>query len=233
MFRAATATRSFAWLLFCTACIAVLPSPGKAQLREVGVKAGGGNSTMIFSYGRCSAPGEPCVEYGQPHEPRRSLAAGVFLEFGVSRVLSIQPELLFVQKGFDVRAPVLDVLHLSYVEAPVLLRVDLRGREARGIRPFIYGGLAPALLTSCRISGTHVAGEYHGRCGAVEPAEARVDPRSFDLGLALGGGAKLLGLGVELRHTRGLIDSEVHAHTEQTTNRALAALVSYSVASRR
>jgi hypothetical protein len=233
MFRAAIAAHFYAFLFLCTASTVIFPSHANAQLREAGVKAGGGNSTMIFFYGRCSAQGEPCVEYGQPHAPRRGVAAGMFLDFGVSRVLSIQPELLFVQKGFDVRAPVVNVLHLSYVEAPVLLRVDLRGHDAPGIRPFIYGGLAPALLTSCRISGTHVEGEYHGRCGAVEPSEVRANPRFYDLGLALGGGVKHHGLVMELRHTRGLIDNEVRAHAEQTTNRALTASVGYSVALRR
>jgi hypothetical protein len=214
-------------LLAAAMVLLVFVSRAEAQVREVGLKAGGGNSSMIFFYGRCAPEmAEMCVEFGQPHEPRHGFAGGAFVRVGLSRSLSLQPELLFVQKGFEVTGP---TLHLSYIELPVLLRADLRGTEAGGVRPFLYGGLAPALLTSCTVFGTHVEGAYHGRCGEVEPADVQLEPRSYDLGLALGGGLNVMGLVVELRHTRGLIDNQVRPHAERSTNRALTALVGYSV----
>jgi hypothetical protein len=214
-------------LLAAASIFLVFIPRAEAQVRTVGLKAGGGNSSMIFFYGRCpTEAAKMCVEFGQPHEPRRGFAGGAFVQFGLSRVLSLQPELLFVQKGFEVTGP---TLHLSYVEMPVLLQVHPRGASARGIRPFVHGGLVPALLTSCTAFGTHVEGAYHGRCGEVEPADVQLEPRSYDLGLALGGGLNVMGLVVELRHTRGLIDNQVRPHPERSTNRALTALVGYSV----
>lgn len=196
-----------------------------AQL-EVGLKAGGGNSSFLHVYGRCPADKSDCIEAAQPNQPRRGAAAGVFLRIRPERLVSLQPELLYVQKGYEVTGP---TLHLSYVEMPVLIRVDLRDHDASGIRPFLFGGPAPAFLTSCTVFGNSVSGPFRDSCGESSVTSTGDDTSSYDLGVVVGGGIALDRFAAELRHTHSLVDVGAWGRHGKTTNRTLTLFLGYAV----
>ena len=213
--------------LFVLAFFLLFAPSAHAQVREAGLKVGGGNSSMLFFFGSCPPEaGGGCVDSAQPNQPRRAIAAGAFVRFVLHQGLSVQPELLYAQKGYEVTGP---TLHLSYVELPILLRADVRATEAKGVRPFLYGGPAPAVLVSCTVFGTTVQGSYRERCGEAESTPPRDDPAAYDLGLVLGGGLGYGRLALEMRHTRSLIDIRAWEGAEKSTNRALTVLLGYSV----
>lgn len=213
--------------LLALAFLLLFAPSAHAQAREAGLKVGGGNSSMLFFFGSCPPEaGFGCVESAQPNQPRRGVVAGAFVRFTLHRGLSVQPELLYAQKGYEVTGP---TLHLSYVEVPILFRADLRAPDARGLRPFLYGGPAPAVLVSCTVFGTTVNGPYRDRCGEAEATPARDDPAGYDLGLVLGGGLGYGRFALEVRHTRSLIDIRAWEGAEKSTNRALTVLLGYAV----
>ncbi|HEV2130589.1 MAG TPA: porin family protein [Longimicrobiaceae bacterium] len=213
--------------LLALAFLLLFAQSAHAQVREAGLKVGGGNSSMLFFFGPCPPEvGRGCAESAQPNQPRRGVAAGAFVRFGLRRGLSVQPELLYAQKGYEVTGP---TLHLSYVELPFLFRADLRAPEARGLRPFLYGGPAPAVLVSCTVFGTTVQGPYRDRCGEADATPTGTDPAAYDLGLVLGGGLGYGRFALEVRHTRSLIDIGAWKGAEKSTNRALTVLLGYGV----
>ncbi len=136
---------------------------------------------------------------GAPAGRRDGTLAGVFVRARLSRVLSVQPELLFARKGgrFTVGADttgdgVPDItgvadLELAYIEVPVLLRLNvLRHRGA--ISPAVFGGVAPAFRIGCAVGATtSTAGITLPDCQSNNVFGLR----GVDLGLVVGGGMQI------------------------------------------
>jgi len=149
-------------------------------------------------------------------EPRVGVQAGLWLNRPLVGALSLQPELHYTQKGvrytsaigvgFDM-ASGSAALELAYLEAPLLLRLDLGA--VGGVRPFLVGGPAVAYRTGCALRVDAIG------IGATVNCNDQVDTvnlggglRTFDTNAILGGG-----LGVRLggrdysagvRYTAGL-----------------------------
>ncbi len=121
---------------------------------------------------------------------RTGFAGGVALGLMPGPV-SLQPEVLYVQKGVAANgAPSNTAPRLAYLDVPVLLKVQL---PTPGIAPFADAGPVVSFRLSC------TAGD----------ADCRDTFKSTDWGVALGGGVRLggaTGLTIEGRYTWGLND---------------------------
>lgn len=161
---------------------------------------------------------------------RIGLKAGVFLKIPLAGMLSLQPEVHYVQSGVRIEASAGDVssfgVDLGYVEVPVLLRLDI-GRSSP-IHPILLVGASAARRVQCKLSVTAVSTSLAEECDA--DGEAADDFKKSDFGLVGGAGlaANLGGRSVslQLRYSHGL----ANIATEDTDgikpkNRALAVLL--------
>lgn len=134
----------------------------------------------------------------EDNDARMSFALGGFLSFNISGDFSVQPELLFVQKGTkweDGGAKL--VFRLSYLEVPVLAKYSFAAGPS--LKVFVFGGPAFAF----KVGATSYF-EWEGESETEDIEEMK----SLDLGLAFGAGVEMpLGanrLTLDLRYTLGL-----------------------------
>ena len=131
--------------LTCVLCLALLLTSTNTVAQTLsGGLVGGINASMFSDF---PSPG--------PETQRRStgLAAGVYLEFPLGRVVSLQAEVIYAQKGSRVEGPpapgAASTVFLSerfdYVEVPILVRFG-----ATGDRSGIYGVAGPAIARLVR-----------------------------------------------------------------------------------
>jgi hypothetical protein len=134
----------------------------------------------------------------------KGLITGVFLEYRLSETLSLQPEILYSQKGAkSVRTSTIQrrefLTNLNYIEVPLLLKLTSRTEEG-SVLPGIYAGLAwgYAVLTRTTLEID----------GARETEDIGEMIRSTDVGFVLGGEitvpAGSINLGFGIRYTIGL-----------------------------
>ncbi len=152
------------------------------QTEEMGVMAGIGFSKLAFS---------PAIPGSSEHIRNRIAPNfGIFMALSLSRRLNLQPELLFVQKGYKLDSiPV----RISYLEVPILLRMNFMADAA--VSPHLFAGPYVAIKLGTRI----------GDVGAIEGI------RLFDSGLAVGIGTRYrlngdIALTLNGRYDLGLID---------------------------
>lgn len=119
-------------------------------------------------------------------------AAALALDFR-AKVIGIQPEVLYVQKGVEFdgspssssNAP-----QLSYIEVPVLLKLTI---PTPGVHPMIYAGPSVMFRLTCSFAGVDCKSQFS----------------STDYGAVFGGGIRIggdHGLTLEGRYTWGLKD---------------------------
>lgn len=98
----------------------------------------------------------------------------------------------------------------QYLEFPLLAEVRLLQLGASRLQ--LSGGLAPAVLLACQVSGTTEAGFIAADCNERDPIkdESYGPSASWDLGLVMAPGLRVPtrygSMLFELRHTRGLVD---------------------------
>ncbi len=175
-FKAAVVSMSFAPLAF--GATSTTESFERQPVR-IGVEAG-----MTFS--NVSAPKDVTPSN------RQGLAVGVNVEVPVEEYLSLQPELLFVQRGANlakVGSLSVDAKYNS-LELPLLAKVRLNGP----VSPFLVGG--PVAIWN--ISRSVVASTPSGATGIG------FNPKSFDFGAAVGGGLDVGPFTAQVRYTFGL-----------------------------
>lgn len=152
-------------------------SPLWAQDPRLGVKGGIVSSTT----------------YGSAIDDAGSLtrfSAGASVEVGVTRLLLIQPELLYTRKGARAFGQDAGEIRLAYIEIPVLAKLTFGGTR---VRPSIFAGPAVAIAASCEVEFVEVADPVE----CIDPPEEGVDVldvKSTDFGAVLGAGLEY-GLG--------------------------------------
>ena len=157
---------------------------------------------------------------------RKGFGLGAFLELPVGDVLSIQPEILYLQKGFHESEQGVDVTFaLDYVEIPVLLRINVP----------VEGTVAPYFLVGPALgfkAGCEVTGEEGGVEVKVDCDEAEAEIKSLDFGGVVGGGISFeAGPGnihVGARYNYGLTSLDDSGEDEDVKNRAFSFLAGYS-----
>lgn len=123
---------------------------------------------------------------------------GGFVSFDINKKVSIQPEVLFTQKGYDViRGNGLfarDEVTINYLEIPVLINVALVRRETVGFE--VFAGPAIAI----KVFGNVKTEKFVEAAGTADTEIIKF----LDLGLALGSRLNLGVYFIEPRFTIGL-----------------------------
>lgn len=111
----------------------LLISPARAQV-HFGLKGG-------FALGKVKSIPEVFLE-GFPWKTRQSWIGGAFASFEFLKGVSLQPEILFLQKGarlidseYDFEAR----FNFNYLEMPVLLKIDLYLEGAAAVPSLFFG----------------------------------------------------------------------------------------------
>ena len=119
--------------------------------------------------------------------------AGGFVNVAITGFLSVEPQLLFIQKGAKIAEFGEEVtLELDYLEAPLLGVVTFPSWGS--VTPFVYGGPAFGLNVSAKAA----------RVGVEIDEDIDDDVRGSDVALTFGGGINVDGLTLEARYTAGL-----------------------------
>ncbi|MDX1640470.1 MAG: porin family protein [Balneolaceae bacterium] len=167
-----------------TAFVLIFTANIHAQDRHFGIKGGGAAYQMTSEFGGVSSTSEPKVGF----------AAGIYGDFPINRILSIQPEVVFVQKGGEESNSSVGTssITLNYVDVPLLLKINapLEGN----FKPYIFGG------------------PY---AGYLVDASSEADGNSVDInelleelhyGLKVGVGIRLGNIVVDARYDMGYAD---------------------------
>ena len=152
------------------------------------------------------------------------LQFGAVANFAVSELVSIQPELLFIQKGFKMGDSDAYIKGKSnYIEVPVLAKISFGSEQVKG---FVTGGPTAGYLvsgkSSIKFGDNEVNTDYE-----FEDEDNRMEfGASFGVGLAYGLGAGALNL--DVRYGFGLTNLyEVESGESKSKNRVLGVSVAY------
>ncbi|MEE9170819.1 MAG: porin family protein [bacterium] len=149
---------------------------------------------------------------------RSGFLAGVFLKLGVGSLI-IQPELLYTVKGAKVEDdPDIDELKLTYLEIPVLVKINLG--SAPKVKPNIFAGPAFGILLSSKVKGPG---------GEVDFKDIT---KSSDLGVVVGAGIDIglvmTGITFDIRYTFSLSSIDDSGEDADVKNRVLSATAGIS-----
>jgi len=204
--------RPSSWL-FLTLALSLVPTASPAGPIALGIKGGLSAATL-----HGSLPTDALFQNGV----RYGAAGGVSITVPFGGIFSLQPEVLFVQKGTSLGSVELtdqggnvigtaDVFEaVDYVEFPLLARIGFR----------VPGPISPYVLAGPTV-GLRVTQELRLRGDATSNAEIDLFRRS-DLGLALGSGAevgraRVRGL-LEVRYTLGVTGAARDSYSDRARN---------------
>jgi Outer membrane protein beta-barrel domain len=176
--------------LVVTACLVALwPVGAAAQQIGGGVKGGLSLGDVPKIADEIYAGGDTALRTGY--------AVGGFLAIRFDNGFSVQPEVLFTQKGvkltFSDSSMSEDLRYKSdYVDVPVLARYTF----GKGIRGYVFAGPSFDFMLN-----TKVKTQLFGESGEQDVSE---DVESFEFALVFGGGVELGPLLLEARWSEGL-----------------------------
>jgi len=180
-------------MLVAAAClVAFLPIGAAAQQVGFGVKGG-------VSLGDLPALDDAFDEPGVEGSRLVGYAVGGFLAFRFDNGFSIQPEVLYTQKGFkyDFGSDLMTSVHLriraDYLDVPLLARYTF----GKGVRGYVFGG--PSL--DFRVRATE---KYGG--GKAPETDISDEVERFEFALVVGGGIEFGPILLEARWSEGLTD---------------------------
>jgi hypothetical protein len=202
--------------------IAVVPSAATAQRAgdlTVGIMAGVNYATVNQD------PELGDVEF----DHRVGLLAGGFLDVRLNDVFSIEPEVLYSQKGAEVQGTGSNsdsegTFKLDYIEVPVLLKFWVPVTNS-GFRPFLFAGPAVGFEVNCSLEG-----EILSVTGSTDCEETSVvNTKSPDFGGTVGGGIEFMAgmqaVRVDARYTHGFTDINDSGDAREIRNRVFAVTV--------
>lgn len=102
----------FLSLLFVTVFFSIFATNSHAQDRHFGMKGGAAAYQLTSEFNGL----------GSTSDPKTGFAAGIFGDFPINKILSIQPEIVFVQKGGEESNGSIGTssITLNYVDVPLL-----------------------------------------------------------------------------------------------------------------
>ena len=188
-------------LLLCLIGLLVA-SPVSAQ--EI---SGGGKVGFIVSNLSSAEDFDPTTKSG--------FAAGGFVSIGINDLFSIQPEVLFVQKGAKLTEDGDEAtLKLNYVEVPILVVFTIQ--TSGNVTPFVYAGPSFGMNTSAQV-------EFEG-----EEEDVGDEVKGSDVSIVFGGGVKVGGFMVEARYAAGVSAINEGETDENIRTRAFMVLAGFS-----
>ena len=141
---------------------------------------------------------------------KSGFAAGGFVSIGINDLFSIQPEVLFVQKGAKAEV----TLKLNYVEVPILAVFTIQ--TSGNVTPFVYAGPSFGMNTLAQV-------EFEG-----EEEDVGNEVKGSDVSLVFGGGVKVGGFTVEARYAAGVSAINEGQADENIRTRAFMVLAGFS-----
>jgi hypothetical protein len=189
----------------------VAPRPAWAQegLQEFGMKAGVNFSTLKF--------GDPEVVEGDEPNRRAGFTAGIYLARRVHRALAFQGEALVWVKGAEFDS---EKLRLTYLEVPLLARINLRQPIDHPVHLLTGPALAFKLDASATFDGVSV--------------DVGGDFENFDVGWVLGGGVDFDSFVIDARYVWGLLNAPrgVPVNAPKIRNESFAIMVGLTLGRR-
>jgi hypothetical protein len=174
------------------ALVALSAGPGYAQSISGGVKVGANVATLSVDND------DDDIDF----KNRTGVVAGGFIDIGLTERISVQPEVLFAQKGAKADFDEGDLkIKLDFVEIPVLLKVNFSGAT---VRPFVVVGPGFGFRTTAKQ-------EFAG-----QEEDFKDDTESIDVSAIVGIGVQVGPAMVEARYDFGFRDlskDEIEART--------------------
>ena len=188
-------------------CVMVA-TPALAQQFSIGPKGG-------LTLGDISS------DQGGESSYKPGFALGGFIGFGLTDIVTVQPEVMFTQKGTKFTDEAFNEVittRLDYVEIPLLIVFDIP--VSGSVQPFLYAGPTFAFNTLAEV--TIESG------GSKETVNVKDSAKTTDLGIAFGGGVRVSDFGIEARYTAGLSNIAEADVGEKLKTRTFTILAFYS-----
>jgi hypothetical protein len=200
-------------LVATVCCITLLPLGAAAQSVGGGVKGGLALADVPNSLDNFDEPGAST-------SLRVGFAAGGFLTFRVGGGFSIQPEVLFTQKGVKLEvgdgALSGDVKYQAdYLDVPILARVTF----GQGVRGYLFAGPSFDIKLNAKMKV--------GIMGQAEEEDISDEVEDFEFAVAFGGGVELGPLLLEARWSEGLSNLNTAKDEPELKSRTILFLVGF------
>lgn len=191
-------------MLFVCLAAAVLAVPAASEAQVSGGIKAGINLASVKGFN------DPGTDPSQ----RTALTGGVFMTFGVTPVIGIQPEVLFSMQGsklhFDDGGVDSDATaKLDYIQIPIQLRI---GNSARD-KASVYALVGPTIGILVRAN--------------QEGVDFKDDLKSAQVGLTAGVGVSLTRFLIEARYTQDLNDFNKASTGTSQKNRVASFLIGF------
>jgi hypothetical protein len=132
---------------------------------------------------------------------RTGFTAGVFLSAPIARNFTLEPQVLYVQKGTRAEASgVTATAKLDYLEVPLLLKLVFPMSGSNAVAPSIFVAPAVGFRISCKADATGGGGSASVTCG-----DAGVSVKSTDFSAAAGVGLDIGAFVIQGRYDYGLV----------------------------
>ncbi len=160
---------------------------------------------------------------------RLGLLAGGFLGYQVNEVFSVEPQVLYSQKGTEVEGTGSNSaregsVRLDYIEVPFLLKFWFPVSNSQ-MRPFLFAGPVVGFEVNCTLEGEILSVTGPTDCEKT----SLVNTKSTDIGGTVGGGVEFGAGGqlvrVDARYTHGFTDINDSGDAREIKNRAFAVTV--------
>ena len=165
--------------------------------------------------------GDLSSDQGGESSYKPGFALGGFIGLGLTDVVTIQPEVMFTQKGTRFSNEEFNeelTTRLDYIEIPVLVVANIP--VSGSVLPFVYAGPTFAFNTLAEVT---IESE-----GTEEKVNVSDNAKVADLGVAFGGGAKIANFGIEARYTLGLSNIAEDEVGEKLKTRTFSILFGYT-----
>ena len=189
------------FLLAALIGVAFLP----ASFAQIGIKAGVNLANMAQ---------DESIENYSDYEKKSVVGfqAGLTLDLGLSDLFTIQPEVLYIQKGGKSTFTANDNNKLesryyyNYVEVPVLAKLKFYGADGGSgfyflAGPYVSLALSGKVKTDLTVLGQTTSTEDDF---VFNNDDARARAKRLDYGVSFGGGIKINRLFLDLRYSYGL-----------------------------
>ena len=210
----------------CTVCLVAAMSLSPAGLHAQAAappRFGALLGASLTTISDADLAGSTGVEGGTLEAKRRiGFQLGAYFTKPLSQNVSLQPEVHFIQKGTKAEATITDAeeleiigaetveaaFRLTYLEVPLLLRVDM---GSSNLRPFIVAGPSVAYRVACKVEVSFAGLSLGTDCDEDDDdPETPDDPfKKYDVGGIIGlGVASTNGgraLSAQVRYSHGLV----------------------------
>lgn len=123
-------------------------------------------------------------------DARTTFGFGGFVQLPVAQNLSLQPEVLYLGKGFASEADGVDAtFELTYVQVPLLLQYHFPVEGS--VSPRLFAGPAVAFELACDVSGSDGSTNVSLSCDDFADFGFDLDTKSADFGLTFGAGVDI------------------------------------------